>query len=153
MNRERVVPVIKEIAKWIPTLMLVFVFGAQGFAKFSDTSGWAAAFRHWGYPDWFRFTIGGVEMAAAALLLWRRTAPIGALAILVVMSGGMATHVFFDHGRHISSEVGPMIFALIVLLARRDQLRLLHSAAMHSISTRAPSARPFAPAADRAGGL
>jgi putative oxidoreductase len=122
VNRQMVVKVLKTIGIWIPTLMLVWVFTMQGFSKFDDTSGWSAAFRAWGYPDWFRITIGAVEMLAAALLLWVRSAPLGAMLIICVMLGGMATHVLHDQVRHVRSEVVPLTFATIVLIARRRYL-------------------------------
>ena len=123
MRRQMVLRVMREVAKWVPALLLVFIFVPQGWSKFSDTSGWAVAFRHWGYPSWFRITVGAVELSAAACLLWRRTAPIGALMIVGVMLGGMATHVALEHGRHMTSEVVPLTLALIVLAVRTEVLR------------------------------
>ena len=115
----------KIAAAWIPALLLVLIFAPQGWSKFSDTSGWARAFRHWGYPDWFRVSIGVMEVGAAVCLLWGRSAVIGALLVVVVMLGGMGTHIVFDGGRHITSEVVPLVLASVVLVARRGQLRQL----------------------------
>jgi putative oxidoreductase len=115
---------------WIPALFLAFVFGMQGWSKFDDSGGWAVAFRHWGYPGWFRLTIGATEVLAAALLLWGRTAVYGAVLIVGVMAGGMATHVLQDGGRHIESEAVPLVLASIVLALRREQvMRLLRRTA------------------------
>jgi putative oxidoreductase len=108
-------------AMWVPALFLAYVFGTQGASQFSDTSGWAAAFRHWGYPDWFRIVIGAVEVGAAACLLWERTAVVGAALIVGVMVGGMATHIIQDGGRHMTSEVMPLVLSLVILTLRRDQ--------------------------------
>jgi uncharacterized membrane protein YphA (DoxX/SURF4 family) len=105
-------------AVWIPTLFLVFVFAPQAWNKLSDTGGWAVAFRHWGYPAWFRILIGFVETAAALLLLWPRAAVIGAALIIAVMLGGTGTHIVKDHGRHVTSEVLPLTLATIVLVMR-----------------------------------
>jgi putative oxidoreductase len=110
-------------AKWIPALLLVLIFAPQGWSKFSDTSGWAVAFRHWGYPDWFRMLIGAMELSAVALLLSGRGAVLGALLIVVVMLGGMGTHIVFDQGRHLTSEVVPLTLALVVLLMRREEVK------------------------------
>jgi uncharacterized membrane protein YphA (DoxX/SURF4 family) len=123
MNRERVRSVVKRVAVWIPVLLLAFIFIPQGLAKFSDSSGWARAFRFWGYPDWFRVTIGVVELAAVLLLLWPRSAIVGASLIICVMLGGMGTHVVKEGGRHITSEVVPLVLATIVLLIRRRTAR------------------------------
>ena len=119
MNRERMLNVAKAIAVWIPVLLLAFIFIPQGLAKFSDTSGWAKAFRFWGYPDWFRIAIGAIELTAVGLLLWPRSAVVGASFIIVVMLGGMGTHVVKEGGRHITSEVVPLVLATIVLVIRR----------------------------------
>ena len=123
MNRERVLNVAKRVAVWIPVVLLAFIFIPQGWAKFSDSSGWARAFRFWGYPDWFRVTIGVVELAAVLLLLWPRSAMVGATFIICVMLGGMGTHVVKEGGRHITSEIVPLVLATIVLLIRRRAAR------------------------------
>jgi uncharacterized membrane protein YphA (DoxX/SURF4 family) len=109
-----------DIALWVPTLFLVYVFGRQGVAKFSDTSGWARAFSVWHFPVWFRVLVGVCETTAAALLLTRRTASVGATIIAVVMLGAMATHVYWGQPRQVTSEVLPLLLSLIVLRGRWD---------------------------------
>ena len=123
MERAQAVRVAKTIGIWIPAILLVLTFARQGWAKFDGTGGWAVAFRHWGYPDWFRITIGVMELSAAVLLLLGRTAAFGAILVIIVMLGGMATHVMFDGGRHVTSEVVPLVLATIVLVVRRGQVR------------------------------
>lgn len=109
-------------AAWIPAILLIMIFAKQGLAKFDDTSGWAVAFRNWDYPVWFRITIGVLEVGAAALLLWGRTAPIGAMIIICVMLGGTATHIIKDGGRHVTSEIVPIALSTIILVVRRKQV-------------------------------
>jgi putative oxidoreductase len=116
------------LAAWIPALLLVLIFTPAALAKFSDDSGWAAAFRHWGYPDWFRVLVGVVELLAVVCLLWGRTAILGALLVCAVMLGGMGTHAVFDHGRHMTSEIVPLVLAGVILLTRRRQLATLAAA-------------------------
>ena len=122
MNKDTAKKVAKAIGPWIPALLLVMIFAPQGWSKFFDDSGWAGAFRHWGYPDWFRVTIGILELSAVALLLLGRTAAFGAIIIIVVMLGGMGTHIVYDGGRHLTSEVVPLVLASVVLVLRRSQL-------------------------------
>ena len=122
-STRRIGPIVGWTVIWLMTAMLVFVVGKAGMDKFSDTSGWARAFTYWGYPVWFRVLIGVMEVSAAALLLWPRTAPLGAILVIIVMLGGMGTHIVKDGGRHLTSEVLPLAFSLIVLFARRDALR------------------------------
>lgn len=122
MQRGTFLRTLKTVGIWIPAILLILVFARQGWSKFSDTGGWAVAFRHWGYPDWFRVTIGVTELLAAVLLALGRTAAFGAILIIGVMLGGMGTHVVFDGGRHLTSEVVPLVLASIVLAVRRRQV-------------------------------
>jgi putative oxidoreductase len=125
LEARRVRSIVGWTIVWLMTAMLVVVFTRAGIDKFSDTSGWARAFAHWGYPVWFRLLIGVLEVAAAALLLWPRTAPLGALVVIVVMLGAMGTHIVKDGGRHLTSEVMPLVFASTILFARRDAMMRL----------------------------
>jgi uncharacterized membrane protein YphA (DoxX/SURF4 family) len=107
-----------DLALWVPALFLAWIFARQGWSKFSDTSGWARAFALWHFPVWFRILIGVVEVAAAALLLTRRTASIGAALIAVVMLGGMGTHTYWGKPGEMTSEVLPLVLSLVVLAGK-----------------------------------
>lgn len=125
MQRATIAKIGKFIGTWLPAILLALIFVPQGWSKFNDTSGWAVAFRHWGYPDWFRITIGVIELSGVALLLLGRTAAFGAILIIIVMLGAMATHVIYDGGRHLTSEVVPLALSSIVLVLRRAQVAAL----------------------------
>jgi putative oxidoreductase len=114
--------VLVDIALWIPTLFLAWVFFRQGTSKFDDTSGWSRAFLVWHFPVWFRILIGCLETGAAALLLTRRTASIGAAIIAVVMLGGMGTHIYWGQPGQVRSEIVPLTLSLIVFFGRRAYL-------------------------------
>jgi uncharacterized membrane protein YphA (DoxX/SURF4 family) len=122
MRQETLGKTARIIGMWIPAILLVLIFAKQGWSKFDDGSGWARAFRHWGYPDWFRITIGVMELTAVVLLLLGRTAAFGAILIIVVMLGAWATHLMFDGGRHMTSEMVPLVLASILLVLRRRQV-------------------------------
>jgi len=108
-----------EIVLWILAAMLIMVFARAGWDKFNASSGWARAFAFWHYPVWFRLLIGGLEIAASLLLLWPRTAAYGAAIIIVVMAGGMGTHVVIEQRpSRVTSEILHFIFASIVLAGR-----------------------------------
>ena len=117
--KSRAARIVLEVALWALTALLVMVFVRAGLAKFEAESGWSRAFAYWGYPVWFRVWIGLLEVAAAALLLWPRTAAYGAILIIVVMLGGMGTHVFVEHRpAQVTSELGQLLFASVVLAGR-----------------------------------
>jgi uncharacterized membrane protein YphA (DoxX/SURF4 family) len=122
MRKDALIRIAKIAGMWVPAILLILIFARQGWSKFDDASGWARAFRNWGYPDWFRVTIGALELSAVALLALGRTAAFGALIIVIVMLGAMATHIVLDGGRHLTSEVVPLTLSTIVLIVRRRQI-------------------------------
>lgn len=121
-NRRRVV---LDVVLWVFALFLAWVFIRQGIAKFSDTSGWAQAFRAWHFPVWFRICIGIAETTAAVLLLSRRTAFAGAIIIIAVMLGAMGTHIYWGRPGQVTSEILPLLLATLVAIGRRRSFFLL----------------------------
>lgn len=111
--------VVLDVVLWVFALFLAWIFIRQGLSKFSDTSGWARAFRVWHFPVWFRVFIGVAETAAAVLLLTRRTALAGAIIIIVVMIGAMGTHVYWGRPDQVTSEILPLFLATMVAIGRR----------------------------------
>jgi uncharacterized membrane protein YphA (DoxX/SURF4 family) len=118
-----------DVVLWVFALFLAWVFIRQGTSKFSDTSGWARAFHVWHFPVWFRLMIGVIETAAALLLLTRRTALLGALLIILVMLGAMATHIYWGRPQQVTSEILPLLLATLVAIGRRKSFFLKRSEA------------------------
>ena len=114
--------IAKEVALWIICLFLAYVFLKAGAQKFVDSSGWSRAFRFWGFPLWFRILIGVVEVTAALLLLYPRTASLGAVMIMVVMLGAMATHVVTNRPKQVTSEIFPLTLSTVIFFGRRKQI-------------------------------
>jgi uncharacterized membrane protein YphA (DoxX/SURF4 family) len=110
-----------DILLWLSAIFLVYVFVRQGFAKFDAQSGWARAFAVWHYPAWFRVAVGAAEIAAALLLLLRRTAFYGAALISAIMIGAMATHVYWHRPKAVTNEVLPLTLAVVVMIGRRPR--------------------------------
>ncbi len=111
--------IVVDAVLWLFSLFLAWIFIRQGIAKFSDTSGWAQAFRTWHFPVWFRVLIGVLETMASILLLTRRTAFAGAIIIIMVMLGAMGTHVYWGHPKQVTSEVLPLLLATLIAVGRR----------------------------------
>ena len=126
--------VVIDIVLWIFALFLAWVFIRQGIAKFSDTSGWAQAFRVWHYPVWFRILIGVLETSAALLLLTRRTAFAGAAIIMVVMLGAMGTHIYWGRPGQVTSEILPLFLSTMVALGRRKSFFLRRPPTVAAVS-------------------
>jgi putative oxidoreductase len=124
--KSRAARICIEVALWLLCLRLTVLFFGAGWDKFDPESGWARAFTAWGYPTWFRIVVGAMEIVAALLLLVPSTAAYGAAIILLVMFGGMGTHVFIEHrASRVTSELLHLVVALIVV-AGRWQVRIKH---------------------------
>lgn len=115
MNKKQIA---REAATWTLTLLLCAMFLNAGLRKFFENGGWSWAFRNWGLPVWFRIVIGVIETGAAALLLVPRTAPYGAMAIIVVMTGAIAMFAMNGRMQHAVPAIASLVVAGIVLALR-----------------------------------
>lgn len=86
-------PKWKRVAAWIVCGLLAVAFLGSGGSKLAGVPMHVENFARWGYPQWFRVVVGGVEVAAAALLLVPRLATYAAAALVLVMVGAVGTHV------------------------------------------------------------
>ncbi len=110
--------IAKEVGLWTVTVILVLMFGNAGIRKFFEHSGWTRMFHNLGFPDWFRILIGALETAAAAMLLWPRTAACGAATMLVVMTGAIATMAIHGWTRSLPPPILAFVLAALVLWMR-----------------------------------
>ncbi len=100
--------------------LLVYNFAASGALKVFGYQAMAELFRRWGYPDWIRITVGGVELVGAALLLWSPGRRLGAQIMVAVMGGAIAT--LLSHNQ-LPQALGPMAVIGLLFLLERLTLR------------------------------
>jgi uncharacterized membrane protein YphA (DoxX/SURF4 family) len=81
-----------RVLLWALTIVLALIYLRTGVPKLTGSQAWVRMFEGWGYPDWLRLGVGGVEVAGAVLLLIPRTAVYGAAVLGVVMLGALYTH-------------------------------------------------------------
>lgn len=67
----------------------------------------------WGYPSWFHFVTGSLELAAAALLLWAPSRLLGSALGCTVMLAAVATVIIHHEYGH---AVPPLVAATLSLL-------------------------------------
>ena len=109
------------------SLVLGFWFIGSGMTKLLSVESQVANFARWGYPDWFRFLTGTIELIAAALLLIStvsgRVATLGAALIACVMCGALYTRIANDEP--LSTIIPPAILLLVAALIawfRREEM-------------------------------
>lgn len=96
----------------IPSAVLGIAFVFAGGALLSGSPSFQESFERWGYPLWFMYVTGALEVGGAVLVLLSPTRLYGALLLGGVMLGAIATHLR-------AGEIGslPAPLALLALAA------------------------------------
>jgi DoxX-like family len=71
-------------------------------------------YRRWGYPDWFHFVTGGMELAVALLLPTPATRPFGIALGCGIMLAAAATVIFHREYRRAGPPI--LVFVLLALV-------------------------------------
>jgi putative oxidoreductase len=90
--------------------VLALVFFASGAAKLASLEFEIVAFERWGYPLWFMYLAGVIEVAGAVLLLSARTRTLASAGLAAFMIGAVGTHV-------IHAEWGMLVIASAIMLS------------------------------------
>jgi uncharacterized membrane protein YphA (DoxX/SURF4 family) len=79
---------------------------------------YAIKFVDWGYPSWFRFVVGSLELISAALLVVPRKPAkfLGAACLVLVLTGAVTTHVV-NHNSLSESIQAPIHLAIAGMIA------------------------------------
>ena len=93
----------------IMSLVIALVFFASGSAKLAGLEFEISAFERWGYPLWFMYITGLLEVTGAITLLIQRVSALAALGLSAVMMGAVATHL-------IHSEWAMLVVASMILI-------------------------------------
>lgn len=121
--------------QWI-TWPLAVLFLASGGAKLTGLEFEIAAFERWGYPLWFMYFIGGIEVVGGIALFVRSVSALASAGLAAMMLGAIATHVIHSEWGMLAAAT--LIFTLCIaraVMGRRDIVaiasRLTRPAAPH----------------------
>lgn len=98
-----------KTANRIIPFVLALVFFASGAAKLAGLEFEVVAFERWGYPLWFMYLVGLIEVTGALFLLLRRTSALAGAGLAAFMTGAVGTHV-------IHAEWGMLVVATVIML-------------------------------------
>jgi putative oxidoreductase len=119
MDRQR----IKNGAAWLLSVLVTLAFMIAAVPKMLGTQVWVMKFVRWGYPNWFPFAIGSLELLGGILLLIPRLAKYGASLLGVVMVGAAYTHLANKEGLQVLRPVIVlMVLGIIVWLKRPERV-------------------------------
>ncbi|MCO7222817.1 DoxX family protein [Pleionea sp. CnH1-48] len=105
---------------WLDKILLGIVgliFLLSGGAKLAGLDFELAAFERWGYPLWFMYLTGGLEVVGAAGLMHNKLQKLAAPGLALLMVGAMATHIKF--GEWPALAVAGVIFLVTCVLCYR----------------------------------
>ena len=103
----------RMIASWVIAVVLALAFFGVGMLKLTSQPMMVANFAGWGFPSWFLYVTGTIEVTSAVLLLIPRTALVGAALLVCTMIGALLTHL--THGQ--AAMIGAPGVLLLLLLA------------------------------------
>jgi putative oxidoreductase len=113
----------KSVGLWILTVLVSLSFIGAGAPKLAGSAQFVETFTRFGYPLWFLYVTGFIEVLGGVLLLVPRTATLGAGLLAGTMVGAVATHL--KVGDPVTQVIPPIVLgvlAVIVGLARRNQV-------------------------------
>ncbi|MFK3737570.1 DoxX family protein [Massilia sp. TN1-12] len=99
----------RGLLQWV----LVAFFALAGLLNMLGTAALLAEYRRWGYPGWFHYVTGTLELSSALLQARRTTAKVGAALGAAVMAAAFLTLVFHREWLHAAFPL-TVFFALIV---------------------------------------
>ena len=107
-------PAIKDILFWLFSLYFTLMYVDHGWRKFDSEGFWSGAFERWGYPTWFMFLVGFLEVAGGLLILIPRINGFGALTLATVMLGAFITRSI--HGMSLTDGVSIAFYMVSMLI-------------------------------------
>jgi len=116
-------PTLKDILFWLFSLYYTLLFGMQGWKKFDAEGFWSGAFERWGYPTWFMFFIGFLEVAGALLILISKVNGYGAVTLAVVMIGAFLTRLVYGMGMEDGVSIAFYIVCMLILAHEKGTLQ------------------------------
>jgi uncharacterized membrane protein YphA (DoxX/SURF4 family) len=111
---------IINVGLWILQIGAAGMFLMVGFLKLSGDPQLVGLFEAIGLGQWFRYLTGSLEVLGAVLLLVPRLSGLGALLLVPVMLGAVATHLFVVVGNPLQAII-LLIVTGIVAWERRER--------------------------------
>lgn len=120
---------MKYYLERIISILAAILFLQTLFFKFSAASESVYIFSELGLEPFGRIGTGVVELFIAVLLLFRKTSLFGAILGLVIISGAIASHIFFigievlgDRGLLFGLAIVVFILCLITVFIQKEKL-------------------------------
>lgn len=110
------------MVSWIIRLILSSIFTIAAYLKFSGAHAMILMFNIIGVGQWFRFVTGGIELLAAIFLMIPKLTGFGAVLIIGVMAGAIATHLYIIGGS-FTFPLALLLTSMLELFISRRQIQ------------------------------
>jgi len=100
---------IRPALAWILIVLLALLYSLAALGKFSGAQ--LDMFTGWGYPVWFMYGIGVLELAGAIGLLIPATTRWAIYGLSLIMVGAAGTHLFHGEGLKV---IRPLLFSTVL---------------------------------------
>ena len=105
---------MQKIVTWVLSGLLALAFCGAGLSKLTGQAMMVHEFSLFGFPLWFMYLTGIIEIVGAALVLFPRFAYIGAAALVCVMAGAVFSHLTHGQAGMIGVPLVLLILAAVV---------------------------------------
>ena len=113
-----------NIALWVLQILLALQFVMAGLAKVFGDPAMVEMFATIGIGQWFRYVVGGLEIAGAIGVLVPRLSGLAALGLVCLMAGAFLTNVFVL-GASPLLPIGLLVVSALVAWGRWPRTRSL----------------------------
>ena len=107
------------------SILLALIFLASGLAKLASLEFELAAFERWGYPIWFMYLIGVVEVAGGVGLIIQRFSAAAGAALALMMIGAIGTHVMHSEWGMLAAAGTIFLMSAVRAYNGREDVRSL----------------------------
>src|ERR1700738_4462576 len=105
---------MRTIVTWVLSALLALAFLSAGAMKLISHPIEVQAFQSFGYPLWFLYVTGLLEVTGAILVLVPRVAFVGAGLLTCVMVGAVFAHLTHRQAAMMAPAAVLLIVALVV---------------------------------------
>ncbi|HEX6292524.1 MAG TPA: DoxX family protein [Herpetosiphonaceae bacterium] len=121
VSQTQTAPRWRTYALYVVMALLALAFLGSGGTKLAGAEMNVTNFARWGYPLWFMYLTGLIEVVCAILLWPRQTRLIGALGLVATMVGAILTHLVNQEATMIGLPLVLLVLAGIVAWSSRPR--------------------------------
>jgi uncharacterized membrane protein YphA (DoxX/SURF4 family) len=105
---------MRNIVTWVLSVLLALAFFGAGLAKLTTQPMMVQEFTAFGFPLWFLYVTGTLEITGAVLVLVPRVSFIGAGLLICIMVGALLSHLTHGQAAMIGAPLVLLILAAVV---------------------------------------